>query len=115
VKACPADGRYLAHVAPLGDFELRGAPGLAPNSDAVAVVRPEAIGPVTGPGDVSVDVTVTDVSFLGSQTQYTIESEALGTMLMVLNSADGWDGGPGARRQVGWPSEAMWLVAADRG
>jgi spermidine/putrescine transport system ATP-binding protein len=115
VKASLADGRYLADVGPLGDFELRGAPGLAPNSEAVAVVRPEAIVPVTGPGDVSINVTVTDVSFLGSQTQYTIESEGLGTMFMVSNSAAGWDGEPGARRQVGWPSEAMWLVAAERG
>ena len=115
VKASLADGRYLADVGPLGDFELRGAPGLAPNSEAVAVVRPEAIVPVTGPGDVSINVTVKDVSFLGSQTQYTIESKGLGTMFMVSNSAAGWDGVPGARRQVGWPSEAMWLVAAERG
>ena len=115
VRTCLPDGRYLADVGPLGALELSGVPGLTPGSDAVAVVRPEAIGPVTGPGGVSIDVTVTDVSFLGSQTQYTIESEGLGTMLMVLNSAVGWDGVPGARRQVGWSSEAMWLVAADRG
>ncbi len=114
VRGSRGDGRYLADLGPLGALELSGTPGITQDSHAVAVVRPEAIGPRTSSCDVSVDIRIADVSFLGSQTLYTMESEGLGTLLMVSNSAAGFDGTPGARREVGWRSEDMWLVAADR-
>jgi spermidine/putrescine transport system ATP-binding protein len=114
VRRCHGDGRYLADVGPLGALELSGTPGMLQDSAAVAVVRPEAIGPQTSSCDVTVAVKVADVSFLGAQTQYTVESESLGTLLMLSNPATGFDGAPGASREVGWRSEDMWLVAADR-
>jgi len=113
VRSCCGEGRYLDDVGPLGTLELSGKPGMVQDSAAVAVVRPEAIGPLTSSCDVSVPVRVADVSFLGAQTQYTVESEILGTLLVFANPATGFEGTPGATREVGWRSEDMWLVAAD--
>jgi len=113
VRACSGEGRYLADLGPLGTLELSGAPGMMQDSAAVAVVRPEAIGPLTSSCDVSVAVTIADVSFFGAQTQYTVESESLGSMLMLSNPATGFAGTTGAHREVGWRMEDMWLVSAD--
>jgi spermidine/putrescine transport system ATP-binding protein len=112
VRRCGGEGQYLADVGPLGTLELSGTPGMMQDSAAVAVVRPEAIGPATSSCDVAVAVRVADVSFLGAQTQYTLESEDLGALLMFSNTAIGFGGSPGAHREVGWRSEDMWLVAA---
>ncbi len=114
VRSSRGEGRYLADVGPLGTLELSGTPGMTQDSAAVAVVRPEAIGSATSSCDLTVTVTVADVSFFGAQTQYTMESESLGTLLMLSNPATGFDGTPGASREVGWRSADMWLVAADR-
>jgi len=114
VRRCDGEGRYLADVGPLGTLELSGAPGMTEDSPAVAVVRPEAIGPFTSSCDLSVAVRIADVSFFGAQTQYTVESESVGTLLLFSNPATGFEGTPGAHREVGWRSEDMWLVAADR-
>jgi len=114
VRRCDGEGRYLADVGPLGTLELNGAPGIMQDSAAVAVVRPEAIGPFTSSCDLSVAVRIADVSFFGAQTQYTVESESVGTLLLFSNPATGFEGTPGAHREVGWRSEDMWLVAADR-
>jgi spermidine/putrescine transport system ATP-binding protein len=113
VRRSYGEGRYRADVGPLGTLELSGTPGIAQDSPAVAIVRPEAIGPLTSSCDVSVAVTVADVSFFGAQTQYTVESESLGTLLMLSNPASGFGGTPGARREIGWRSDDIWLVAAD--
>jgi spermidine/putrescine transport system ATP-binding protein len=113
VRRCRGEGRYLADIGPLGTLELSGTPGMTEDSAAVAVVRPEAIGPPTSSCDITVAVRVADVSFLGAQTQYTVESEDLGTLLMFSNTPIGFDGPRGAHREVGWRSEDMWLVAAD--
>ena len=104
------NGRYRAEVPGVGTVEVGGADGLEPTTEAVAIVRPEAIA-VDGGGELSVRGRVTDVAYLGPQMRFTLECTALGTVSVVLSSHEG-DAAGGEERTLAWTPGAMWLVPA---
>ncbi len=62
-----------------------------------------------------VDGTVTDVSFMGPQTQYTVDAGGLGTAAMLSPADDDDLLHSGAAQQFRFAARSAWLVAADPG
>ena len=82
------EGRYRVDMGTLGTLDVPGVAGLAVGDQAVAVVRPEAIRTAAGFGDAVLDGTVTDVSYIGPQTQYVVDAGGLGTAAMLSPADD---------------------------
>jgi spermidine/putrescine transport system ATP-binding protein len=91
-------------------FEVEGTPGLTNGDRVWVVVRPEAALLEGVPADgVEGKARVADVSFLGPQTIYKLESDELGE-LTVTASAHGVQHLPGSTIRVGWPIGSVWAV-----
>jgi ABC-type Fe3+/spermidine/putrescine transport system ATPase subunit len=87
-----------------------GTPGLGEGERVWVVVRPEAAVLGAAPaGGVTGEALVVDVSFLGPQTIYKLQSDQLGA-LTVTASAHGVQHGPGSTVLVGWPIGSVWAV-----
>jgi spermidine/putrescine transport system ATP-binding protein len=108
-------GSYRADMGTLGTLDVPGVAGLAVGDQAVAVVRPEAIRTAPGFGDAVLDGTVTDVSFMGPQTQYVVDAGGLGTAAMLSPADDDDLLHSGAAQQFRFAARSAWLVAADPG
>jgi spermidine/putrescine transport system ATP-binding protein len=108
-------GSYRADMGTLGTLDVPGVAGLAVGDQVVAVVRPEAIRTAPGFGDAVLDGTVTDVSFMGPQTQYVVDAGGLGTAAMLSPADDDDLLHSGAAQQFRFAARSAWLVAADPG
>jgi spermidine/putrescine transport system ATP-binding protein len=95
---------------------LGGAQDLAVGDRVWIIVRPEAAILEGNPSGDSVggEARVADVSFLGPQTIYKLESEELGD-LTVAASAHGVEHQPGSALQVTWPIAKAWAVPMESG
>jgi spermidine/putrescine transport system ATP-binding protein len=114
-------GRITAVTGP-GTYDLemdggrrlpgcRGAPGMESGAEVLVVVRPEAARlNEADPGRFTVPGEVTDVSFLGPQVIYRVETE-LGD-LTVVDTGDAAVDSPreGDRVTVAWRGSAAWAV-----
>jgi spermidine/putrescine transport system ATP-binding protein len=106
------NGRLRADMGPLGVVETGGSPDLEAGSAAVAIVRPESMSP-DGGGSVGLSGPVTDIAYLGSQVQYTLDAGELGRVIALVASEDDADQPPATgERRFTWPAERMWLVPA---
>jgi spermidine/putrescine transport system ATP-binding protein len=107
-----SDSSYLIDLDCTGrTVSVSGAQGLAAGSRVWIIVRPEACIIEGNPiGDeVGGEARVADVSFLGPQTVYKLESEQLGD-LTVTASAHGVEHPPGSAIRVTWPIAKVWAV-----
>ncbi len=107
------EGSYRAEMGALGTLEVPGVDGLAVGDEAVAVVRPEAIRTASDFGDATLDGTVTDVSFMGPQTQYVVDAGGLGTASMLSPADDDDLLRSGAEQRFRFAARSAWLVAPD--
>jgi spermidine/putrescine transport system ATP-binding protein len=111
VRGALDDGAYPVELDSTGALlEMRGTPGLGEGDRAWVVVRPEAarLADPTSEG-VSTEARVADVSFLGPQTIYRLESDELGD-LTITASAHGVRHGVGETVRVSWPIASVWVV-----
>ncbi len=76
------------------------------------MVRPEALRTAEGFGDASVPGTVTDVAFLGPQTQYTVDAGDLGTAAMLVPADESELLPNGSAQQFRFAARSAWLVPA---
>ena len=100
--ALSADGRVLS---------VPGCPGLADGSSVAVIVRPEALQLGQTPGTTLVGRLV-DVSFLGSQTVYTVSVEGCGELTVAETKPAKTLPTQGEELTVSFVPEDAWVVAA---
>jgi spermidine/putrescine transport system ATP-binding protein len=105
------DGRYSVELASTNVvLDMSGTPGMADGEQVWVVVRPEAaVLDGAAAGGVNAEARVADVSFLGPQTIYKLESDELGD-LTIAASAHGVQHSVGSTVSVGWPIAGAWAV-----
>ncbi len=112
VTATLGDDLYAVKLGPTNTvLKMKGTPSLGDGDRVWIVVRPEAALLADGapPEGLNADARVVDVSFLGPQTIYKVESEELG-QLTIAASAHGVQHGVGTSVRVTWPLTSVWAV-----
>jgi spermidine/putrescine transport system ATP-binding protein len=96
-----ADGRRI--VAP-------GCPGLTPGARVGVIIRPEAL--TLGAGEQVLDGTLTDASFLGSQTVYTVDVPGCGSVTVAETRPNPVLPSPGEPVRIAFGGDHAWVVPA---
>jgi spermidine/putrescine transport system ATP-binding protein len=112
VRETVDDGLYVIQLDSMEAAlrELPGTPGLASGERVWIIVRPEAARLGAAPGDgLAGTAAVTDASFLGPATIYSLRSSELGE-LTVSASAQVVRHRIGSELSIWWPSESLWAV-----
>lgn len=106
---------YLAALTCNGALLVSSGPvGLRAGASAGLVIRPAAIA-LTPLGDDAFTVTgtVTEVSYSGVHTVYTVDTGPLGELKVATSGEDDRDLAVGAATPVSWTPAGSWLVPVD--
>ncbi len=110
VRGGSAGGYEIELAAGGGAVAVPGVPGLVAGASVAVIVRPEAIELGPGPG-VTLLGRLVDVSFLGSQTVYTLTVDGAGELTVARTGPPGGPTESGAELTLSFTPAGAWAVA----